>query len=411
VLSVLNPLAARFAVIQRDMVITGNQLAVETFSGRKLVKASRAERFFTHRYVQIFVRGNAARMKLNIVNKAIPSGVLLVGQVGMIALALALVLSDLPVEIVVGQLTFVLLVMARVLPAFSSTTGSINKLIKTEPSFRGFMALREEIGPWMSEPDLAEDQPAPDWNRIELDNVAFSYPGADSAQVSNVSLTLTRGQTYGLAGPSGAGKSTLIDMLLGLLTPDSGRISVDGNILEGELRDSWLSAIGYVPQEPYVMDDTLRRNIAFGLADADIDDDRIWRALDQAQLGELIRSWPDALDTRLGDSGSRLSGGQRQRVAIARALYRGATFLVLDEATNALDAVTEQSINTTVHDLPGITALVVAHRIPALRACDEIVLLEDGRLVTSGGYEELISASPLFRHLAQESAPHAGENP
>jgi len=405
VLSVLNPLAARFASTQRDMVITGNQLAVETFTGRKLVKASRAERFFTNRYVQIFVRGNAARMKLNIVNKAIPSGVLLVGQVGMLALALALVLSDLPVEIVVGQLTFVLLVMARVLPAVSSTTGSINKLIKTEPSFRGFMALRAEIGPWMGAPQFPEDKPAPEWTTIELERVAFSYPGADVAQVDDVSLTITRGQAYGLAGPSGAGKSTMIDLLLGLLEPEQGHVTVDGVVLEGALRDSWLSAIGYVPQEPYVMDDSLRRNIAFGIADEDIDDDQIWQALEQAQLSAVIADWPDGLDTRLGDGGSRLSGGQRQRVAIARALYRGATFLVLDEATNALDAVTEQSINTTVHDLPGITALVVAHRIPALRACDQILLLEDGKLVTSGSYEDLIVQSPLFRHLAQETDP------
>ena len=153
------------------------------------------------------------------------------------------------------------------------------------------------------------------------------------------------------------------------------------------------------------MDDSLRRNIAFGTADEDIDDDQIWQALEQAQLSAVIADWPDGLDTRLGDGGSRLSGGQRQRVAIARALYRGATFLVLDEATNALDAVTEQSINTTVHDLPGITALVVAHRIPALRACDQILLLEDGKLVTSGSYEDLIAQSPLFRHLAQETDP------
>jgi ABC-type multidrug transport system fused ATPase/permease subunit len=352
-------------------------------------------------------------MKLNIVNKAIPSGVLLVGQVGMLALALALVMSDLPVEIVVGQLTFVLLVMARVLPAVSSMTGSINKLIKTEPSFRGFMALRAEIGPWMGAPKCTEDSPAPEWTAIELDGVAFSYPGAEAAQVDGVSLTLSRGQAYGLAGPSGAGKSTMIDLLLGLLEPQQGRITVDGAVLEGSLRDSWLSAIGYVPQEPYVMDDSLRRNIAFGIADEDIDDDRIWHALDQAQLSAVIAEWPDGLDTRLGDSGSRLSGGQRQRVAIARALYRGATFLVLDEATNALDAVTEESINATVRDLPGITALVVAHRIPALRACNQILLLEAGQLVTSGAYEDLIAQSPLFRYLAQETDPAdgSGEGP
>ena len=400
---VLNPLAARYAATQRKMVITGNQRAVETFSGRKLVKASRAEGFFARRYLQVFVRGNVARMKLNIVNKAIPSGVLLIGQIGMLALALALVMSDLPVETVVGQLTFVLLVIARLLPAVSSMTGSINKLIKTEPSYLGFMALRKEIGPWMNAGRATDADAAPDWQKLELERVAFAYPGADVAQVDEISATITRGKTYGLAGPSGAGKSTLIDIMLGLLTPDSGTVRIDTNPLDDSFRDAWLGAVGYVPQEPYVMDDTLRRNIAFGLSDNQINDDRVWQALEQSELAHVIRDWPEGLDTVLGDAGSRLSGGQRQRVAIARALYRGATLLVLDEATNALDAVTEESINATVRNLPGITALVVAHRISALRSCDEILLLENGKLVASGDYENLVSGNALFQKLANET--------
>jgi ABC-type multidrug transport system fused ATPase/permease subunit len=209
-LSFLNPLAAKYAAIQRDMVILSNQRAVETFSGRKLVKASRAERFFGERYIDKFIIGNAARRNLNIVNKAIPSSIMLIGQIGMLALALALVMSDLPVEIVVGQLTFVLLVMARVLPAVSSMTGSINKLIKTEPYFRGFMALRDEIAPWVYAPARIENQPAPEWDRIELHQVSFSYAGAEVSQVTGVTLNISRGQTYGLAGPSGAVKVHLL---------------------------------------------------------------------------------------------------------------------------------------------------------------------------------------------------------
>ncbi|MBO6783851.1 MAG: ABC transporter ATP-binding protein [Alphaproteobacteria bacterium] len=403
VLSLLNPLAARYAATQREMVITGNQRAVETFSGRKLVKASRAEAFFAGRYIEVFERGNTARMKLNIVNKAIPSGVLLIGQVGL--LALALVISGLPTATVVAQLTFVLLVMARVLPAVSSMTGSINKLIKTVPSYRGYMDLRAEIGPWMADPGIQETGRAPAWITLTLDRVAFSYPGADDAQIEDLSLTLSRGRLYGLAGPSGAGKSTAIDLILGLLEPERGTVAIDGVPLQAEARPAWLAAIGYVPQEPYIMDDTLRRNVAFGIDDRKIDDGAIWAALEQAQIADIVRSWPDGLDTVLGDAGSRLSGGQRQRVAIARALYRGATLLVLDEATNALDTVTEESVNATVRDIPGITAIIVAHRLSALRSCDEIFLLEDGQLIGAGDYDALTRASPLFRQLAQEQDP------
>jgi len=403
ILSVLNPLAARFAAIQRDKVILGNHRAVETFTGRKLVKASRAESFFARRYISEFVLGNAARMKLNIVNKAIPMGTLLLGQTAMLSLAFALVLSDLPVENVVAQLTFVLLVLSRVLPAVSSVTGSITKLVKTVPSFLGYMDLRREIGPWLGANMAPQQRTAIDWQRLELSQVTFAYEDAEHSQINCAGLKLKRGCAYGLVGPSGAGKSTLIDLLLGLLAPSKGTIRLDGVALDEALRDTWLSGTGYVPQEPFVMDDTLRRNVAFGQDDQNIDDEAVLFALERAQLIDVVRTWPQGIDTRLGDGGSRLSGGQRQRVAIARILYHGATFLILDEATNALDAVTEESINQTVREIPGITSLMVAHRLSALRACDEIFVLNDGHLDTRGTYNELLETSAVFRSLAIES--------
>ena len=405
VLATLNPLASRVAAQQRLHVLDSIRLLTEAFGGRKLIKASRAEYFFAQRCEYEFERGNRTRRTLNIVNKSIPTGTLFLGQVGMLGLALALVLSDLPIETVVAHLTFVLLVLSRVLPSISTLLGSFNKLIKAEPFFQGFLALSGDVSPWSASvrPNEADVLRRPlDWRTVALHDVAFSYPGSDLPQVATASLTIERGKSYGIAGPSGAGKSTLIDLLLGLLMPDQGEIRIDDKILAGNTVSSWLSSIAYVPQEPHILDDTVRRNVGFGLPDERIEDDGVWRALEQAQLIEVVKSWPEGLDTRLGDAGSRLSGGQRQRIAIARAMYRGANFLVLDEATNALDTIAEEAVNRTVHEIQGVTSLIVAHRISALRACDFIILMEDGQIVDIAPYDQLLNSNDLFRTLARE---------
>lgn len=410
VLATLNPLAARVAARQRLHVIDGIRYLAEAFAERKLIKASRAEYFFARRCEREFERSNDTRRTLNMLNKAIPSGTLLLGQIGMLGLALALALSEFPLETVVAHLAFVLLILSRVLPSVSSLLGSINKLIKSEPFFRGFMDLREQIRTWTErvrpEPEGATCRPL-NWTSASLAGVRFGYPGSELPQVMDASLILGRGRSYGIAGPSGAGKSTLIDIVLGLLVPDSGEIRIDDAVLGPETAAAWLSSIAYVPQEPHILDDTVRRNVAFAMADDRIDDEAVWTALKQTQMFDLVRSWPDGLDTRLGDAGSRLSGGQRQRVALARALYRGANLLVLDEATNALDSVTEEAINRTVREIPGITSLIVAHRVSTLRECDAIILMQDGQVVEVAPYDTLITTNPVFRRLAAEDVAGA----
>lgn len=405
ILGFLNPLAARFAFSQRRHTIDSVRFVVDTFSARKLVKASQAEEFFLRNCASEFVASNITRRNLNFVNKLVPSSTLLLGQIGMLGMALALVLSDMSVETVVAHLTFVLLVLSRVLPATSATMGAINKLVKAEPFFRGFVQLQDEIRKWKTAaPKKGSDQASPlEWQLLELNDVGFRYPDSDTAQVSEVFLSLERGKSYGIAGPSGAGKSTLIDLLLGLLAPDRGEIRIDDKVLAGDVVSEWLASIAYVPQEPHILDDTVRRNIGFGIPDERIDDDAVWRALEQAQLTDVVKSWPEGLDTRLGDAGSRLSGGQRQRVAIARAMYRGANFLVLDEATNALDTIVEEAVNCTVHEIHGVTSLIVAHRISALRTCDYIILMTEGQVVNVAPFDRLLNSSDLFRTLAREN--------
>jgi ATP-binding cassette, subfamily B, bacterial PglK len=235
---------------------------------------------------------------------------------------------------------------------------------------------------------------------LALERVSYAYAGAGDAVLTGVELTIARGESIGIVGPSGAGKSTLVDLLLGLLEPTAGRITVDGRDIASAL-GSWQRHIGYVPQEPFLLDDTIRRNVAFGIADADVDDRRVTTALRRAQLAEFVGGLRDGLDTLLGERGTRLSGGQRQRVAIARALYHDPEVLVFDEATSALDTTTERELIDSLEALRGVkTLVVIAHRLSTVRRCDRLALLRDGRLADVGSYDELIERDAAFRAMA-----------
>lgn len=215
---------------------------------------------------------------------------------------------------------------------------------------------------------------------IELERVVFRYPGASFDTLDGVDLTIDRGQTVGFVGESGAGKSTLVNVILGLLEPTCGRICIDGKDLRDRL-GGWQRNIGYVPQNIYLTDDSLRRNIAFGIPDEQIDEAALRRALTAARLDAFVASLPEGLDTFVGERGVRISGGQRQRIGIARALYHAPAVLVLDEATSALDNETERGVMEAVNALHGkITILIVAHRTSTVAGCDVVYRLRDGHL-------------------------------
>ena len=232
---------------------------------------------------------------------------------------------------------------------------------------------------------------------LELSQITYSYPGAAEPALKDLSLTIQRGESVGFIGASGAGKSTLVDILLGLLTPDTGEVRVDGKDIQENLRN-WQDQIGYVPQSIYLTDDTLRCNVAFGLTDEQIDDEAVQRAIQAAQLEEFVASLPEGLETIVGEHGVRLSGGQRQRIGIARALYHDPVVLVLDEATSALDAVTERDVMQAVYALHGDkTLLIVAHRLSTVAHCDKLVRLEEGRVVEEGDARVMLAkvANPV----------------
>ncbi len=236
---------------------------------------------------------------------------------------------------------------------------------------------------------------------LTLDDVSFRYNTASGSALRGIHLRIEKGQSVALVGPSGSGKSTLVNLLLGLLTPSGGRILIDGADVSDSL-DSTRFRIGFVPQDAFLIDDTLAKNVAFGLDNDEIDDRQLARVLEKAQLTQFIAELPDGVDTLVGERGVRLSGGQRQRISIARALYTDPEILILDEATSALDAETESIITRAMELLRGDTTLItVAHRLSTVKNCDRIFWLKDGQVSDSGTFAELADRNPEFNTLVK----------
>ena len=272
----------------------------------------------------------------------------------------------------------------RLLPAFAQCMAGLSFMRSGLHSMR---QLATDLG--RAEP-LARPAPASGqtsgapFSQIELRSVSYAYATDPRESLIDISLTIQRGQSVGIVGPSGSGKSTLADVVLGLLVPTRGEVRVDGRPLAAPAHE-WWARVGFVAQTPYLANESVRRNIAFGVHDDRIDHAQVERAVRLAQLEGVVARLPQGYDTVLGDRGVRLSGGQRQRIAIARALYRQREFLVLDEATSALDDETEQEVIKAIESLKGtVTTVIIAHRISTLAGCDFVVRLRDGR-IDSGG--------------------------
>ena len=288
----------------------------------------------------------------------------------------------------------------RMLPAVQALYGAATQLrfsAATVDTIHADLAMRDRLDPLATRPAA----PLPFHARVELEGLSFRYSGSTGAGVTGVSLTIPAGSTLGIVGSTGAGKTTLVDLILGLLQPDSGRILVDGAAVTRDNRRNWQADLGYVPQDIFLIDASVSENIAFGVAAAQIDMDRVRDCARMAQICDFIETdLPQGFATTVGERGIRLSGGQRQRLGIARALYHDPGIIIFDEATSALDNLTEQEVMRAVTALSGLkTVIMIAHRISTVRNCDQIAVLEKGRLVGLGSYEDLCQDNPVFRSL------------
>ena len=301
---------------------------------------------------------------------------------GLAILVISILAQNRSLESVLPTLGLFAAAAFRLMPSVSRILGAVQALRYGTPMID---VLHAELN--LAIPDVAINQKpsAPFHSSMELSHVSYTYPGAASAALKDISLLIKRGESVGFIGASGAGKSTLVDIILGLLNPDTGEMRVDGKDIQQNLRN-WQDQIGYVPQSIYLTDDTLRRNVAFGLPDEQIDDAAVKRAVQSAQLNDFVSSLPDGLMTMVGERGIRLSGGQRQRIGIARALYHDPSVLLLDEATSSLDTATELGVMQAVKALQGSkTILIVAHRLSTVEHCDRLYRMEKGVLVDTVG--------------------------
>jgi ABC-type multidrug transport system fused ATPase/permease subunit len=405
-MSWVRPKLARLSRRKREALEATLMSASQALSGIKDVKLSSREGYFIRLFDRSYREASQTHALLNLWHQIVPLGLPVVGLAGVIGIVLVQVEMGRSRGEIAAQTALLFLVSSRIVPAISQLSTSVGLLWNVAPYVQALHELRTSVADEVARrPRLiaAAEAPAWDgsWTELTLSRIGFTYPRATVPALRDVSLSLSAGRAYGLAGPSGAGKSTLVDLLLRLLDPTEGALRLDGQPMDAVDVRAWQSRIGYVPQSPFIADDTLRANVAFGVAREQIDDDWVRECLRLAHLETLLAEL--GLDAPLGDRGLRVSGGQRQRIAIARALYNRPRLLVLDEATSALDRISEGVIQEAIEGLRGqVTTVTIAHRLATIEHCDTIFLFEDGRLAAQGRYDELLASSLLFRRMASE---------
>ncbi|HHT9158373.1 MAG TPA: ABC transporter ATP-binding protein [Candidatus Brocadiaceae bacterium] len=316
---------------------------------------------------------------------------------GILLITVIVINRQYSMENILSMLALFAVAAFRLIPSISRIIGGLGSLrfgmAAIDEIYKGIKDFRDQ--------NLALEAPQIKDNfRFEkhftLDRGCYHYPDSEKMVLKDITFTINRGQSVAIAGSSGAGKTTLIDVILGLLLLTSGKMMVDGKNISGNLH-SWQRKIGYVPQEIYLLDDTVRRNIAFGIEDKDIDEMRIKDAISMAQLEEVIAELPEGFDTVIGERGVRLSGGQRQRIGVSRALYNNPEILILDEATSAIDNESEAKITLSIKNLSGQkTIIIIAHRMTLVKECDVVYFLQEGKIVDSGLYADLTKRNKDF---------------
>lgn len=356
----------------------------QSFGGIKEVKVMNREQFFLEHYDSCYKSVSTMQRKQSLM-QVIPKPILeSISICGLLAVMMVRVIMGADLASLVPILSVFAVAAFRMLPAFNRITAYLSSIMFTKASVNALYEDLKEAEKLSLEKSEKEEQKSINLeleNSISVRDITFRYPNTENYVLENVNFEIPAYKSIALIGASGAGKTTLADVLLGVLHPEMGSITVDGVEVFENLY-SWHRMLGYIPQVIYLIDDTIRNNVTFGIPENEIDEEQVWRALREAQLETFVKSLSQGLDTIVGERGVRLSGGQRQRIGIARALYSNPQILVLDEATSALDNETETAVMEAIDSLQGNkTMIIIAHRLSTISNCDFIYEVKDGQVI------------------------------
>jgi ABC-type multidrug transport system fused ATPase/permease subunit len=376
------------------------EVVAEAFGGIKEIKLDGLETVFCERFREPALI-NAKSSAVHILTSQLPKYAFeAISFGGMIALALYLMVAEGSLQASLPTLALYALAGYRMLPMMQQVYNALATLKYSQTTIdkvcREFLQLSQSFTKPSSDCDSMRVN-----QEIRFRGVSYRYPKSDHDVISELSFVIPAYTTVGLVGSTGSGKTTTSDLILGLLSPKSGQITVDGTPISLENVRTWQRSLGYVPQVIYLSDDTIASNIAFGVKPSNIDWDALEEAARIANLHDFVsRELKDGYQTLIGERGVRLSGGQRQRIGIARALYKSPKVLILDEATSALDNLTERAVMEAVNNLSSkVTIVLIAHRLTTVRNCDQIILLDRGKMLAVGTYDELMATNERFRDL------------
>ena len=385
---ILKPIMRRAGEENQDFYSGLYKWIEQSVLGIKEIKIARREPYFINEYAKCGAGYVSAVQRYNLYNATPRLLIETVAIAGMIFYMMMRLLQGAEVVDIMPQITLLAIAAMRLIPCANRINNHLTSIAYFEPFFMGVSDnLQEEIRDesidyneetYRRKQDVEKLEVR---DKIELKQITYKYPNTDVLIFDHADMEIPIGKSVGIVGTSGSGKTTVVDIMLGLLRLQSGEILADG-VEVREHYASWLKNIGYIPQTIFMVDSTIRKNVAFGYADEDIDDDKVWEALKEAQLDEFVRGLPEGLDTGIGERGIRISGGQRQRIGIARALFEDPEVLVLDEATSALDNETEAAIMDSINRLHGRkTLVIIAHRLQTIEKCDMVYRVENAKMV------------------------------
>ena len=356
----------------------------QSFGGIKEIKIANREKFFGDEFDTINY-ALAKNQKDNALLNSIPKPVMEAACIGslMIIVIIKACIGDISVAFATTLGVFAMGAM-RLLPSVNKISSYISTLMYSRAFVESVYTERQRmiaLSKRKSEENTVDSITFD--KEISVENLSFTYEEGVDNVINDASFKIEKNTSVAFIGPSGAGKTTMVDIMLGVLKPQKGSVKVDGSNI-ADCMDAWHKKVGYIPQNIYLMDESLRRNIAFGVPENEIDDEKVWRVIKEAQLENVVKEMDDGLDTVIGEMGVRLSGGQRQRIGIARALYKEPEILVLDEATSALDTGTERAVMEAIDSLHGkMTLIIIAHRLTTIKNCDIVYEVKEGKVTKS----------------------------